>query len=290
MPARWRSSPAFQRTPTGTWAGCWTPSKRWVIWTTPSSSTSGATTGPAWRAPSPAPSTRRPLRRGRARRRQAAGDHRQVRWRRGAGRVPHRPPLRRGVGPCQQHPVSVGQADGQPPGRGPGPDGGRLAEPHPGRWGAALPVHPLHRHRPHGAGAGRHPRANGGRRHRPGADGRHQLRLHPRRCWGRRAPHGAVLRDARQPGHLQGWLVGLRQARQDPLGLHPRDDAAVRSRCLRPGAGPLGAVLPARRLPTGQEPGRRPARQAGRAQEAVLAGGRAQPRAAAAGRLLGVAG
>jgi arylsulfatase A-like enzyme len=124
----------FRRTPTGTWAGCWTPSKRWVIWTTPSSSTSGATTGPAWRAPSPAPSTRRPSSTGSCSTPTSSwrSSTSSVASRRWAGSTP--PPLRRGVGPCQQHPVSVGQADGQPPGRGPGPDGGRLAEPHPGRW------------------------------------------------------------------------------------------------------------------------------------------------------------
>jgi len=33
-PARWRSTPAFRRTPTGTSAACSTPSKRWAISTT----------------------------------------------------------------------------------------------------------------------------------------------------------------------------------------------------------------------------------------------------------------
>jgi hypothetical protein len=59
-PARWRSSPASPRTPTGTSGGCSTRSRRWASSTTRSSSTSGATTAPAWRARSPARSTRRP--------------------------------------------------------------------------------------------------------------------------------------------------------------------------------------------------------------------------------------
>ena len=45
----------------------------------------------------------------------------------------------------------------------------------------ARPVHALHRRRPDHPRAGRYPGADGGRRHRPGADGRHQLRLHARR-------------------------------------------------------------------------------------------------------------
>ena len=55
--ARWRSTPGSRRTPTGTSAGCSTRSRRWASSTTRSSSTSGATTAPAWRARSPARST-----------------------------------------------------------------------------------------------------------------------------------------------------------------------------------------------------------------------------------------
>ena len=56
--ARWRSTAASRRTPTGTSAACSTPSRRWATSTTRSSSTSGATTAPAWRARPPARSTR----------------------------------------------------------------------------------------------------------------------------------------------------------------------------------------------------------------------------------------
>ena len=48
---------ASRRTPTGTSAGSWTRSRRWASSTTPWSSTSAATTAPAWKAPSPARST-----------------------------------------------------------------------------------------------------------------------------------------------------------------------------------------------------------------------------------------
>ena len=62
------------------------------------------------------------------------------------------------------------------------------------------------------------------------------------------APHRAVLRDRRQPGDLQGRLVGRLQARPHPVGHLAADDGEVRTRSLRPGAGHLGALLPPRRL------------------------------------------
>ncbi len=45
-----------------------------------------------------------------------------------------------------------------------------------------------------------------------------------------------------------GRLVGLHQAGQGAVGLLPGDAREVRARGVRPGAGRLGAVLPARRL------------------------------------------
>ena len=47
----------YQENADGTWAGSSTPSMRWGTSTTPSSSGSGETRAPAWRAPSRAPST-----------------------------------------------------------------------------------------------------------------------------------------------------------------------------------------------------------------------------------------
>ncbi len=57
------------------------------------------------------------LQRRRPRGRRADGDHREVRRRRGAGRLPHRAALRGGLGVGEQRAVPVGQADGQPSGR-----------------------------------------------------------------------------------------------------------------------------------------------------------------------------
>ena len=70
-----------------------------------------------------------------------------------------------------------------------------------------------------------------------------------------------VLRDPRQPRHLQGWLVGRLRARPHPLGCDTSDAREVRSRNLRPGAGHLGVVLPPRRLLPSRRPGRRRTRR-----------------------------
>ena len=100
-----------------------------------------------------------------------------------------------------------------------------------------------------------------------------------------RAAHGPVLRDVRQPRHLQGRLVGLRQAGQAAVGLLAGDPRPVRAgQRVRPRPGRVGALLPAGRLLPGPRHRGRPPREARRAQGAVLAGGRAQPRAAAARR------
>ena len=72
----------------------------------------------------------------------------------------------------------------------------------------ALAVHALHRHRPDDPRSGRHPGAEGRRRDRAGADGRHELPLHVRRRERRGAAHRAVLRGDRLAGDLQGRLVG----------------------------------------------------------------------------------
>ena len=55
----------------------------------------------------------------------------------------------------------------------------------------------------------------------PDADGGHELPLHLRRRRRARTPHAAVLRDLRQPGHLQGRLVGVREARPRPWDVTP---------------------------------------------------------------------
>ena len=70
------------------------------------------------------------------------------------------------------------------------------------------------------------------------------------------APHAAVLRDHRQPGHVQGRLVARDEDRAHPVGAHARRAQAVRARRLGSGRRPGRALLPARRLHPGPRPGR----------------------------------
>ena len=137
-----------------------------------------------------------------------------------------------------QRPLPVGQAGRLAPGRDPQRHGHLLAGADQRRRRAALPVHPLHRHRTDDPRGRRYPPAQGGRRHRAGTDGGHQLPLHLRRAERPRTPHPAVLRDLRQPGDLQGRLVGRLQAGPDPLGRIAPDHREIRARRLRPGQDP----------------------------------------------------
>ena len=150
-----------------------------------------------------------------------------------------------------QRPVPVGQAGRLAPGRHAQRHGRLLAAADQGRRRVALPVHPLHRHRADDPRSGRDPRAQGGGRDRPEADGGDELPVQLRRRERGRAAHRAVLRDLRQPGDLQGRLVGGVHARPHPLGRVAAVDREIRSRNLRPRAGHVGAVLPARRLHAG---------------------------------------
>ena len=125
------------------------------------------------------------------------------------------------------------------------------------------------------------PGGEGGRWDRAGADGRYELPVHVRRPECRGAAHGAVLRGDRLACDLQGRLVGVRAPRQGAVGVLAGGTRSVRSRQVGPGAGHLGAVLPAGRLHAGKRSGGREAGEAGRAEGAVLAGGGAQSRAAA---------
>ena len=122
------------------------------------------------------------------------------------------------------------------------------------RW-AALAVHPRHRHRAHDPRARRHPAAHHRRRHRPGADAGSLVHGLAHRCRCTGAPHPAVLRDRRQPGHVQGRLVARDEDRAHPVGAHPRRHQAVRAGRVEPRRGPGRALLPARRLLPGQGPG-----------------------------------
>ena len=212
----------------------------------------------------------------------AAGVDRQVRRHRGLGQRPHGPAHRGRLGVGRQHAVPVGQADGEPPGRDAQPDGRRLAREDRGGRRPALAVHALHRHRADDPRSGRDPGAEGGRRDRAAADGRHQLPVHVRRPERRGASHRAVLRGDRLTGDLQGRLVGLRPPRQEAMGVLARGARAVRPRQVGSRAGHLGAVLPAGRLHPGEGPRGREPGEARRAEGALLGGGGAQQRAAAA--------
>ena len=62
------------------------------------------------------------------------------------------------------------------------------------------------------------PQPGARRRDRPDADARHQLPAHLRRPRRRGAPHPAVLRDLRLPGHVQGRLVARSGRRRGSPG------------------------------------------------------------------------
>ena len=133
------------------------------------------------------------------------------------------------------------------------------------------------------------PAAQGGGRDRAEADGGDELPVQLRRRERGRAAHRAVLRDLRQPGDLQGRLVGGVQARPHPLGRVAADDREIRPRSLRPRAGHVGAVLPARRLHAGAttSPREHPEKLA-ELKELFWDGGREAQRPAADGGILGL--
>ena len=86
-----------------------------------------------------------------------------------------------------------------------------------------------------------------------------------------RAPHPAVLRDDRQPGHVQGRLVAGDAAPRASRGCsRPRRCKPYAPGRLGPRRRPGRAVLPARRLHPGPRPRRRAPREGRGAQGAVL--------------------
>ena len=194
--------------------------------------------------------------RDRADARAAALADRRIRRARRLGHRRVRAALRERLGVGGQRSVPVGQAGRLAPGRHAQRHGRLLAGADQRRRRVAFPVHPLHRRRADDPRSGRDPGAQGGGRDRPEADGGDELPVQLRRRKRGRAAHRAVLRDLRQPGDLQGRLVGRLQARPHPLGRVAAVDREIRPRHLRPGAGHVGAVLPARRLHPGQRPRR----------------------------------
>jgi hypothetical protein len=108
-----------------------------------------------------------------------------------------------------RHAVQVGQAGRFALRRHPPGHGDLLAGPHRRRRRHPYPVSPRDRHRADDPRSRRHPCARHGRRHQAEADGRRQHGLHFQEGQRERAveAHDAVLRDLRQPRHLQGRLV-----------------------------------------------------------------------------------
>ncbi len=127
------------------------------------------------------------------------------------------------------------------------PVGRALARSHPGHRGAALPVHSRHRCDSDDPRYRWDPGAPVRRRDRAGADARIHVRRVVCRAVPPRTPHPAVLRDDRQPGHVQGRVVAGDEDGTHPVGAHPGHAQALCARYgIRCGSG--RAVLPARRL------------------------------------------
>ena len=115
-------------------------------------------------------------------------------------------------------------------------------------WRIAPAVRSRDRHRAHDPRHRGHPSTADGRRDRAGTDARHVDRLHVRRRERARVPDAAILRDDREPRHVQGWLVARDEDRADPLGRHARGPETVRARRLGSRCRAGRALLPARRL------------------------------------------
>ena len=128
-----------------------------------------------------------------------------------------------------------------------------------------------------------HPAAADGRRDRAGADARHLDRRHVRRRERAGVPNAAVLRNDRQPGHVQGRLVARDEDRAHPVGRHTGRIEAVCAGRLGSGCGSGRALLPAGRLHAGPRSGRRAPGQGAGAEGPVLGGGREVQGAAVAG-------
>ena len=156
---------------------------------------------------------------------------------------------------------------------------GQLAS--PTQVGCAPQFAPRDRRRTNDPRRGRDPGPEDRRRDRAGADARYLVRrlADRRRC--ARAPDPAVLRDGRQPRHVQGRLVAGDEDGAHPVGAHAGCPRTLRAGRVGPGRRPRRAVLPAGRLHPGQGPLWRAPGQGARAQGAVLGGGRAVQGAAA---------
>ena len=193
-----------------------------------------------------------------------AQEHRQV------GRARDLPAHGGGLGGGRQHALHVDQAGGLQLRRHAQSARDQLARAHQGQGRDPQPVPARDRHRADRARGGGHSGAEDGQRRGADADGRRQHGLHLRRCEGRGPAQDAVLRDLRQPRHLQRRLGGRHRA-QGAVG----SGAAAQAR-----RGRLGALQRGRGLQRDQRPGRQQSGQAQGAAGALHEGSRALPRAA----------
>ncbi len=137
--------------------------------------------------------------------------------------------LRRGMGLGGEHALPVGQAGRLASGWHAQPDGHPLAGADLRYRRIALAVRSRDRRRTHDPRPRWHPAAADGRRDRAGTDPRHVDRRHVRRRERARVQDAAILRNDRQPGHVQGRLVARDEDREDPMGHHTGRAEAVRA-------------------------------------------------------------
>ncbi len=140
---------------------------------------------------------------------------------------PNRTTAPRGRG--GEHPLQVGQTGWLAPGWHPEPHGDPLAGTDRGDRRAAFAVRPCDRCGSDDPRYRGHPAAEYGRRDRAGTDARSHPGRHLRRCERPRVPNAAVLRNDRQPRHVQGRMVARDEDRAHPLGRHARGIEALRA-------------------------------------------------------------
>ena len=162
------------------------------------------------------------------------------------------PPLRRRLGGRGRYAVHMDETGCLQLRRHPQRHGDPLAQGHRGEGRATLAVAPCHRHRADDPRSGRPARAEERQWHAPDADRRREHGLHVCRRQGSEHAQDAVLRDLRQPRHLQRRLAG-RHRPPGRVGTQAPHDARGRH---------LGALRHAVGLQPGERPGREESREA----------------------------
>ena len=262
--ARWRSTPATRRTPTGTSGGCSTPSRRWAtsttrsifyIWGDNGASMEGTITGSFNEL-----TFLNGLVLDADQQLELIEKYGGIEALGGDHTAPH---FAGGLGARLQHAVPVGQADRQPPRRHPRPDGRGVAEPDQARHGdrarsspTCIDVGPTILE----AAGIPEPKTVDGIAQEP-MDGTSFLySFDDAKAPERHTQQYFEMFGSR--GHVQGRLVGGVETRPAPVGRLAGDARPVRPR-RRLGPRPrrrLGALRPARRLLAGPRRRRRSTR------------------------------